>query len=693
RKLPKVVFPTSYRATSAEHLVETYLRRTPFETFFACELSFSIPSSARFEHCHIVGGTGHGKTQLLQHLIHHDLVRAQEENTSIVVIDSQGDLIRTISHLDCFSPTAEKSLADKLILIDPNDIEHPVALNMFDVNMERIDSYSTVEREKILNGTIELYEYIFGALLGAELTQKQGVIFRYLARLMLAIPGATVQTLLALMEDGKPFKPYMEGLSGTTRKFFETQFFHPSFNATKGQILKRLWGVLSNSTFERMFSNPENKLDLFDAMNSGKIIFINTAKDLLKQEGCEIFGRFFIAMITQAAMERATIPAEKRTPTFVYIDEASDYLDEHCEALFNTARKYKVGLYVAHQNLGQLGEKLKQSIMASTSTKLAGGVSARDANAFSHEMRCSSDFIQDTRKRQDQTEFACWVKHMTPQAIKITVPLGSVEKLPVIADADYAALIEENRRRYCTSVEEIAARAAEFETALPVMPREHEEAEPEDAVPPALPKEREEEPKEAKPAAPGRKRGAPRDIEPPAPLGGGGKEHKYLQNLIKEVAHNRGFRAVIEQEILDGRGRVDVSLEREDIRVACEVSVTSTPEQELGNVAKCLAAGYDEIVVIASEPKRLHTLEQFVSVNLNEEDKERVRFFVPEAFITYLDEIETTPETREEVVRGYMVSVTHAKVDAAEAQERRKAVAQVIARSVRQMKDEPSSAP
>jgi hypothetical protein len=188
-------------------------------------------------------------------------------------------------------------------------------------------------------------------------------------------------------------------------------------------------------------------------------------------------------------------------------------------------------------------------------------------------------------------------------------------------------------------------------------------------------------------------RGAARDIEPPAPLGGGGKEHKYLQNLIKEVGHGRGVRAVIEQEILDGRGRVDISLEREGLRVACEISVTSTAEQELGNVAKCLAAGYDEIVVIASEPKRLHTLEQFVSVNLNEEDKERVRFFVPEAFITYLDEIETTPETREEVVRGYTVSVAHTKVDAAEAQERRKAVAKVIARSLKQMKDEPESAP
>ena len=38
----------------------------------------SVPSETRFEHCHIVGGTGHGKTQLLQHLIHHDLQQAQD---------------------------------------------------------------------------------------------------------------------------------------------------------------------------------------------------------------------------------------------------------------------------------------------------------------------------------------------------------------------------------------------------------------------------------------------------------------------------------------------------------------------------------------------------------------------------------------------------------------------------------------
>ena len=88
---------------------------------------------------------------------------------------------------------------------------------------------------------------------------------------MLAIPGATIHTLMAIMEDGRRFKPQMELLDGSARYFFETEFFDPSFAATKKQILKRLWGVLSTPAFERMFAQKDNKLDLFEAMNEGKI--------------------------------------------------------------------------------------------------------------------------------------------------------------------------------------------------------------------------------------------------------------------------------------------------------------------------------------------------------------------------------------------------------------------------------------
>src|SRR5688500_18731101 len=58
-----------------------------------------IPHEARFEHVHICAGSGHGKTQLLQKMILEDLQLLKEGKGSIVVIDSQGDLINKITHL------------------------------------------------------------------------------------------------------------------------------------------------------------------------------------------------------------------------------------------------------------------------------------------------------------------------------------------------------------------------------------------------------------------------------------------------------------------------------------------------------------------------------------------------------------------------------------------------------------------
>jgi hypothetical protein len=79
----------------------------------------------------------------------------------------------------------------------------------------RFSEFSAVEWEKIVNGTIELYAYIFSSLLRAELTQKQGVAFTYLARAMLVLPNPTIHTLREFIEDGERFRPYIDRLEGT----------------------------------------------------------------------------------------------------------------------------------------------------------------------------------------------------------------------------------------------------------------------------------------------------------------------------------------------------------------------------------------------------------------------------------------------------------------------------------------------
>ena len=135
----------------------------------------------------------------------------------------------------------------------------------------------------------------------------------------MTVRGATIHTLMEFMENPEATRAHLHKLDAVSRRFFETQFFSKSFNDTRQQILTRLWGVVSNSVLERMFANEHNKLNLFEAMNRGSIILINTAKDLLKQDGCEILGRFFIALICQAAQERSSIPVDRRRATFVYM--------------------------------------------------------------------------------------------------------------------------------------------------------------------------------------------------------------------------------------------------------------------------------------------------------------------------------------------------------------------------------------
>lgn len=427
---------------------ETFLSGTPFLEVFEASLPFAIPREARFEHMHIVAGSGHGKTQTLQHILMADLERAARERFGFALIDSQGDLINKLTRLSLFDPE-DGPLAGRLILIDPNDLKHPAGLNLFDYDLDRFKHFSEVEQEKIFHGVLELYTYIFSSLLGAELTQKQGVVFTNLARAMLAIPNPTIYTFYDFIEDGTKFRPYIEKLDGIPRRFFETQFFTNTYSQTRQQIITRLLGILGNPAFERMFAHPKNNVDMFGAMQAGNIVVVNTAKDLLKTEGSSILGRFFIALMTQATLARAAVPERERTPYHVYIDEAQEYFDHKTDELLNQGRKFRVGVTLAHQHLNQLDTDLRATMKASTSIKLTGGVNHADAVALAQEMNCSAEYIQGMRKHQSRgfTEFACYIRHHTPQPVKLAVPFGAMERLPAMSAPSYRQLIEANRAR------------------------------------------------------------------------------------------------------------------------------------------------------------------------------------------------------------------------------------------------------
>lgn len=60
-----------------------------------------------------------------------------------------------------------------------------------------VDGYDPLERERLTNSILELYDFVLGTLLSAEMTQKQNVIFRYVTRLMLHISSSARSALSA----------------------------------------------------------------------------------------------------------------------------------------------------------------------------------------------------------------------------------------------------------------------------------------------------------------------------------------------------------------------------------------------------------------------------------------------------------------------------------------------------------------
>jgi hypothetical protein len=120
------------------------------------------------------------------------------------------------------------------------------------------------------------------------------------------------------------------------------------------------------------------------------------------------------------------------------------------ENLLNTARKYRVGLIMAHQNLDQFDPPLRSTVTASTSIKAVGGLSALDARSFAREMRCEPDYLQSMRKRDSEktTEFACYIRNFTPVPVRLAVPLGEMNRQPKLTETEFDALLGLNRDRY-----------------------------------------------------------------------------------------------------------------------------------------------------------------------------------------------------------------------------------------------------
>jgi predicted ATPase len=402
-----------------------------------------IPHRIRKLHTHVIGAPGAGKTQLLQQQISYDL----ETNASVIVIDSQRDLINTLMKSKLIPP-------ERLVLVDPVDsVTHPLALNMFDTSA--YDSTSDpIAFERQINSVVEQLNFVFSSIFDSELTDKQNLLFNFCIRLLLTIPRATIFTFVDLLDNGiDEYKEYVNQLPDLARKFFFNDFSRTDRSAagytnTRKEVSRRLYSLLETPSISRIFKSPENKLNIGREMDKGKVILISTDRSLLKNMGCSFFGRYFLALISQAMQDRANRRPEHRRKAYVYVDECGDYLqsaDTNITDILEKGRKYNVGITLAHQHLGQLPPEAFQSVRSNTATKIAGSLSASDSRVMASEMRV------DNISRKKLVFTASVADYL--DGFEITVKPGIVENSETRTEEEMETVIQENRAKYCVEGE------------------------------------------------------------------------------------------------------------------------------------------------------------------------------------------------------------------------------------------------
>jgi hypothetical protein len=376
-------------------------------------------------------------------------------------------------------------------------------------------------------------------------------------------------------------------------------------------VLTRLNTFLRPKLVRRMVAQKRDRLDFRRIMDNRTIFLAKLSQGAIGEENAHLLGSLLVSKLSQAAMSRQNIEQSNREPYVLYIDEFHHFVTPSIASILSGARKYGLGLVLAHQETRQLrsrNEDVASAVLANAATRVVFRVGETDAKSLADGF---SFFEARDLQSLDVGEAIARVERADFDFNLRTQRLEPIE--PRVAAERRAAVTEASRRGYASPREDIDATLAASREERPA-PETGEEA-----------------------RTPTRRRKTTVRDEPAdsVPLPGrGGSQHKFLQSLVKKLGEERGFSVSLEKTVLDGHGHVDALLERDGMRIGCEISVSTRPEHEVGNLTKCLAAGLDYAVLIALEERTLVEARRLIEVS-----DQKLRFLAPDAFISFLDDV------------------------------------------------------
>ena len=309
----------------------------------------------RQRHLYIIGGTGNGKTTMLQYQIVQDM----QNGKGMAIIDPHGDMAETmLRHV----PEERK---DDVIYFNPDDLAYPIGLNLLELTPGLTGNELLREKDVITESVISVFRKIFSE----EDTGGHRIeyVLRNAIQTALTIEDATLFTVFDLLNDAN----YRKGIVKTLQDKNLINFWKNELGkAGDMQKVKMAAGItakigrfLFSASARQILEQPKSTIDFDEIINSGKILICNFSKGLLGEDTSELFGITVLAKLQLASLRRARIAQSERRSFYLYVDEFQNFATASFVQLLSEARKYKMFMIMAEQSTSQQKDQQMVSII------------------------------------------------------------------------------------------------------------------------------------------------------------------------------------------------------------------------------------------------------------------------------------------------------------------------------------------
>ena len=599
----------------------------------------SISPEQRTRHVYLIGASGSGKSTLLLNLIRQDM----ENGEGLCLLDPHGDLID-----DVMTRVPDSRLTD-VILFDPADSQYPIGFNVLQANSETEKTLIASD----LVATFRRFSNSWGDVMDAVL-----------ANAVLAIlenkKGGTLFDLKRLLVEKDFRQEYLKTVEDDGVRYF-WQYEYPALaGRSQSSVLVRLDTFLRQKLIRNIVCQKENRLNFRQMMDEKKILLIKLSGGLIGSENAALLGTLLVSKLQQIALSRQDTESGRRPYFWLYLDEFHHFVTPSMESLLSGVRKYRIGLHLAHQEFRQLQSRnleVAQSVLSNCATRICFRLGDTDAERFAagfsffDKEHLQNLGVGEAVARIERAEYDFNLK--TSSALKVS---------PDEAGRKREEILRLTRERF-------AGRRADVEAVMqafrPSLTQSFTQSEEKKAVQPVV------SGKQVGQTRP--KTGVTIETKLPSDIVSENlqeqaaeknpTQHRYLQELVKRIGEKHGYLAVVEKEVFGGIGKIDVALEQEEQKIACEISVTTPANYELDNIQKCLASGYSTVVVISPDEKHLASIKQKATENLSSSDLAKVVFMPPETFTGWLEEFDSPTRDKQDnnkrdKVKGYEVRAT-----------------------------------